>query len=35
MDIIYIGIVAVFFLLTWVLMRGCERLAEGKKRSQP
>ena len=27
-DIVYIGIAAVFFLLTWVLVLACERLGE-------
>jgi len=30
MDIIYIGIVALFFLLTWGLMRLCEALQQDK-----
>jgi hypothetical protein len=30
MDFIYIGIVIVFFLLTWGLMRLCEVLQENK-----
>ncbi len=30
MDLIYIGVVALFFLLTWGLMRLCHRLAEPK-----
>ncbi len=29
-DLIYIGIVAVSFLLTWGLMRLCENLGEFK-----
>jgi len=28
MDIVYIGIVVVFFILTWGLMKGCELLGE-------
>lgn len=30
MDIIYVGIAVVFFLLTWGLMRMCEVLDEQK-----
>ncbi len=30
MDIIYIAIVAAFFLLTWGLMRLCEILGQNK-----
>ena len=28
MDIIYVGIVVVFFILTWGLMRLCDVLAD-------
>jgi hypothetical protein len=31
MDIIYIGMVIAFFLLTWGLMRLCDVLGEQKK----
>ncbi|HEY6191576.1 MAG TPA: potassium ABC transporter ATPase [Bacteroidota bacterium] len=30
MDILYIGIVLVFFLLTWGLLKGCDLLGEEK-----
>lgn len=30
MDIIYIGIVIAFFLLTWGLMKACDVLGEQK-----
>jgi len=30
MDFLYIGIVVVFFLLTWGLAKGCEVLGEQK-----
>jgi hypothetical protein len=34
MDIIYIGIVVVFFVLTWGLMKMCENLGEHKSGEQ-
>jgi hypothetical protein len=35
MDIIYIGIVLVFFLLTWGLMKVCDVLGEHKTGNRP
>jgi hypothetical protein len=28
MDMLYIGIAALFFLLTWLLLKLCERLGD-------
>ncbi len=30
MDIVYLGVVVVFFALTWVLLKICERLLGGE-----
>ncbi len=30
MDMIYLGVVVVFFMFTWGLLKLCERLMEGK-----
>ena len=30
MDVLYVGIVIVFFVLTWGLMKLCENLGEQK-----
>ena len=35
MDIIYIGIVIAFFVLTWGLMKACEVLGEQKPGDKP
>jgi hypothetical protein len=35
MDIIYLGIVAVFFVLTWGLMKMCDSLGEHKSGERP
>ncbi len=34
MDILYLGIVVVFFVLTWGLMKMCESLSEHKSGDQ-
>lgn len=35
MDVLYVGIVAVFFVLTWGLMRACERLQDPNTGEKP
>jgi hypothetical protein len=35
MDLVYIGIVVVFFALTWGLMKMCERLGEHTSGDRP
>jgi hypothetical protein len=30
MDLVYLGIVVIFFILTWALLKLCERLLGGE-----
>jgi hypothetical protein len=29
-DILFLGLTLVFFVLSWLYVRGCERLGEGR-----